>query len=129
MNQNAAITGGGGTGATGGEGNSFGEGKGDGYTWSQNSEEVEFRFPVSAGTKAKYVKVTFGSKKLKVVLAGQTLISGALGGTVVVDDSTYTLEDASSGTGKELCVTLGKKEGNTWPYMIQNDRFETTNIL
>mmetsp|Transcript_38365 Transcript_38365/g.81876 ORF Transcript_38365/g.81876 Transcript_38365/m.81876 type:complete len:354 (-) Transcript_38365:1300-2361(-) len=119
MNQNAAaITAGPGAGADGG--NSFREGKGDGYAWSQNDEEVELRFPVSAGTKAKYVKVNFGTSKLKVVVAGQTLLSGALGGTVDVDDSTYTIEDANSGTGKELCVTLGKKEGNTWPFVIQD---------
>lgn len=117
LNRNAgAITMGPGAGA--GE-NSFARGTGDGYTWSQNEEEVELRFPVSAGTKAKYVKVNFGTSKLRVVVAGQTLLNGALGGKVAVDDSTYTIEDANSGAGKELCVTLGKKEGNTWPFVIQ----------
>jgi hypothetical protein len=56
-----------------------------------------------------------------VVVAGQTLLSGSLGGTVEVDDSTFTIEDANSGTGKELCVTLGKKEGNTWPFVIRDE--------
>ena len=119
MNQNAAITAGGG--ATSGGNGGFHEGKGDGYTWSQNDEEVELRFPVSEGTKAKYVKVNFGRDKLKVVLSGQTLLSGALGGTIDVDDSTFTIEDASSGSGKELCITLGKKEENTWPFVIRDD--------
>ena len=105
---------------------SFHEGKGDGYTWSQNDDEVELRFPVSSGTKAKYVKVNFGRTKLKVVVAGQTLLSGSLGGTTEVDDSTFTIEDANSGSGKELCVTLGKKEGNTWPFVIKADAPTTT---
>ena len=105
---------------------SFHEGKGDGYTWSQNDDEVELRFPVSSGTKAKYVKVNFGRTKLKVVVAGQTLLSGSLGGTTEVDDSTFTIEDANSGSGKELCVTLGKAEGNTWPFVIKADAPTTT---
>lgn len=115
MNQNAITAGAHNTTSA----TSFNEGKGDGYTWSQNDAEVELRFPVSAGTKAKYVKVTFGSTKLKVVVAGQTLLNGTLGGTAEVDDSTFTIEDANSGSGKELSVTLGKKEGNTWPFVIQ----------
>ena len=106
-------------GAAGGA-DSLHAGKGDGYTWSQNDEEVELRFPVSEGTKAKYVKVNFGTTKLKVAVSGQTLLAGELGGTVDVDDSTFTIEDASSGgSGKELCITLGKKEGNTWPFVIR----------
>jgi hypothetical protein len=117
MNQNTAVIGGGG----GGDGGGFREGKADGYTWSQNEEEVELRFPVASGTKAKYVKVNFGRTTLKVVVAGQTLVNGTLGGTVEVDDSTFTIEDATGGTSKELCVTLGKKEGNTWPFVIRDD--------
>lgn len=127
MNQQAAITDGGATGTGGNEGSGLREGKAKGYTWSQNHDEVELRFPVSAGTKAKYVKVNFGREKLKVIVAGQTLVNGELGGTVQVDDSTYTIEDANSGTGKELCVTLGKKEGNTWPFVIR-DALPTTTI-
>jgi hypothetical protein len=120
MNQNAVIANGANAGG-GDEGGGFREGKADGYTWSQNGEEVELRFPVSAGTKAKYVKINFGTTRLKVVVAGQTLLSGSLGGTVEVGDSTFTIEDANSGTGKELCVTLGKKEGNTWPFVIRDE--------
>ena len=111
MNQNAAAM----------DSSGFREGKADGYTWSQNDEEVELRFPVASGTKAKYVKINFGKTKLKVVVAGQTLLNGTLGGTVEVDDSTFTIEDANGGTSKELCVTLGKKEGNTWPFVIRDD--------
>ena len=112
MNQNAgAIT-------DGGNNNGFDKGEGDGYSWSQNDEEVEFRFPVAAGTKAKYVKVHFARTTLKVIVAGQTLVSGELGGTAEVEDSTFTIEDV--GSGRELCVTICKKEeGRTWPFVVR----------
>jgi hypothetical protein len=113
MNQNAgAIT-------NGGSSNGFDKGEGDGYTWSQNDEEVELRFPVAAGTKAKYVKVTFAKTSLKVIVAGQTLVNGELGGNAEVEDSTYTIEDVKH-KGKELCVTICKKEeGRTWPFVLR----------
>ena len=114
MNQNAgAIT------SAGENSNGFDKGKGDGYSWSQNDEEVELRFPVAAGTKAKYVKVTFGRTTLKVIVAGQTLVSGELGGAADVDDSTFTIADTGD-KGRELCVTICKKEERrTWPFIIR----------
>lgn len=114
MNQNAgAITNGGGN--IGG----FDAGEGDGYKWSQNDEEVELRFPVAAGTKAKYVKINFARTTLKVIVAGQTLVNGELGGNAEVEDSTWTIEDIKH-KGKELCVTICKKEeGRTWPFVLR----------
>ena len=79
-------------GGCGESGSSFREGKANGYTWTQNDDEVELRFPVAAGTKAKYVKVNFGKTKLKVMVAGQTLLSGLLGGSIEADISTFTIE-------------------------------------
>lgn len=93
-----------------------------GCKWSQTREEVELKFYVAPGTKAKYVKVTFGKTSLKVVVAGQTLISGETGGEVAVDDSTYTLQDGGNdmNDGKELAITLAKKrEGISWSYPVQ----------
>lgn len=97
----------------------FKSGSADGYTYTQNDDEVELRFPVASGTKAKYVKINYGKSSLKVTVAGQTLISGELGGDIVKDDSTFTIEDANSGSGKELCLTLGKKESHTWPFIVR----------
>ena len=113
MSQNAgALT-------NGGSNNGFDYGEGDGYTWSQNDEEVELRFPVAAGTKAKYVKVNFARTTLKVIVAGQTLANGELGGNADVEDSTYTIEDIKH-KGKELCVTICKREeGRTWPFVLR----------
>lgn len=113
MNQNAgAIT-------NGANNSGFDKGEGDGYKWSQNDEEVELRFPVAAGTKAKYVKINFARTTLKVIVAGQTLVNGELGGNAEVEDSTWTIEDIKH-KGKELCVTICKKEeGRTWPFVLR----------
>ena len=89
------------------------------YHWSQTNDDVELRFSVASGTKAKYVKVSFAPLSLKVTVAGQTLMSGDTGGKVAVDDSTYTLEDSCN--GKELTVTLGKKiPGTRWSYAVKS---------
>jgi hypothetical protein len=87
-------------------------------TWSQTDDEVQVDFQVASGTKAKYVKVSFGMNSLKVTVAGQTLLQGTTGGTVNVDECTYTLQD--SGDGRELCVILSKKDaGVVWPHAVQ----------
>jgi hypothetical protein len=88
-----------------------------GYTWDQTKDEVEIKFKVSSGTKAKYCKVTFGMSSLKVTVAGQTLCQGPLGGKIVTDESTFTIQD--EGKGRELCVTLTKKDrGAIWAYAV-----------
>ena len=89
-----------------------------GYSWEQTKEEVELRFAVASGTKAKYVKVQFGKDRLKVTAAGQVLVQGNTGGAVVVDDCTYTIQD--EGKGRELCIVLAKREeGVIWPFAVR----------
>jgi hypothetical protein len=89
-------------------------------TWSQTDDEVELKFQVPSGTKAKYVKVHFAMNSLKVTAAGQTLIQGSTGGKVAVDESTYTIQDADD--GRELCVILSKKESGTiWPHAVESN--------
>jgi hypothetical protein len=99
------------------------EGEENGYKWSQTQEEVELRFVVAPGTKAKYVKVKFGRKTLKVTVAGQTLCDGETWGNVQVDESTYTLQDTTTDQkvqqGRELCITLSKKDvGEMWNFAV-----------
>eukprot|EP00978_Attheya_sp_CCMP212_P032636 scaffold128373_cov45-Attheya_sp.AAC.1 len=96
--------------------NPNGEQTADGYTWSQTNDEVELKLTVASGTKAKYVKVNFGSTKLKITVAGQTLAQGDTGGPVAVDECTYTIQD--EGGKRELCVTLGKKNNTTWTQAV-----------
>jgi hypothetical protein len=98
-----------------------GESEENGYKWTQNDEEVEIRFAVQNGTKAKYVKVKFGYKTLKVTVAGQTLCDGDTWGGVAVDESTFTIQDDPDSTGRELCISLAKKdEGETWNFGVMN---------
>ncbi len=90
------------------------------YTWSQTEDEVEMKFAVAPGTKAKYCKVKFGAKTLKISVAGQTLCDGKTFGTVAVDESTYTIQDNDSGSGRELCISLGKKTNEHWTYAVNH---------
>jgi hypothetical protein len=80
----------------------------NGYTWAQTDDEVELKFSLPSGTKAKYIKVKFSSKALKITAAGQTLCDGDLWSSVRVDECTYTVQD------DELCVTLSKKVEENW---------------
>lgn len=89
-------------------GETIAEFEGNPYVWSQSQEDVELKFNVAGGTKAKYCKVVFTKSSLKVTVAGQTLFQGSLNSEISVDDSTYTLQQLSS-QEKELTVTLNKK--------------------
>jgi hypothetical protein len=91
-------------------------------TWTQSESEVELKFSVPSGTKAKYCKISFGRTSLKVIVAGQTLLQGTTFDAIVVDDSTFTLQDdtSSSAGGRELCVTLGKTENRTWSWVVSS---------
>lgn len=91
----------------------------DGYKWSQTEDEVEIKFSVPPGTKAKYCKVKFGRKSLRVTVAGQTLCDGETFGAVTIDESTYTIQDdPDSESGRELCISLGKHSNEHWNYAI-----------
>jgi hypothetical protein len=95
-----------------------GENQGDGFSWSQTDEEVEIKIKVAKNIKAKHVKVKFGKKSLKVTSAGQTLIDGETWAEFSMDDSTFTIQDDEESGGRELCITLGKKEMETWNYAV-----------
>ena len=60
----------------------------------------------------------FGKKSLKVTSAGQTLIDGETWAEFSIDDSTFTIQDDEESGGRELCITLGKKEMETWNYAV-----------
>jgi len=89
-------------------GNNGGTGKEiteSGYSWTQTSEEVEIKIPLPSGTNSKQIKIKFGSRKIKVDVAGKSVVEGDLGGAVILDDCTYTIENGV------LLVVLGKQEG------------------
>ena len=100
---------------------------GNNYTWTQNDDEVELKFVVPKGTKAKNVKVKFGNRSLRVSLTGipcehEVLCDGETWDQIDVDGSTFTLqnEPAAQPTGRELCVSLEKQNaGQSWNYAIE----------
>jgi hypothetical protein len=93
------------------------------YSWTQTDDEVELKFSLPSGTKAKYVKVKFSSKALKITATGQTLCDDDLFGGVKVDDCTYTVQDdADSSKGPELCVILTKKIEEQWSRVFSKTR-------
>ena len=82
-------------------------GEGDGYTWSQEADEVEILFELPAGTAAKDVAVRFLPDK--VVLTAPVSQQLALFARAVPDDCSWQLSDG------KLLLTLGKEEeGQTW---------------
>lgn len=86
------------------------EKKGEKWIWSQKGEEVHVRFPLDPpATNKKDVAVTFKSTSLKVIIRGETIIDGAVGGKVDADDCTWCLSPAKD----ELQVMLTKVAGKT----------------
>jgi len=104
--------------------NNFINNEEEGYTWNQSKEEVELKFSVAPGTKAKYVKIKFQRKYVKVVVAGQVLLEGETGENVTVDECTYTIQDDEAKTGRELCVTLGKQNNKQWGYAVRKKKIK-----
>ena len=89
-------------------------------SWTQTDDEVELKFSVASGTKAKYCKVNFARNQLKVAVAGQVLLQGRTFDPLVPDECTYTLQDEAG--GRELCLTLTKAEtGRTWSFVVANN--------
>lgn len=78
----------------------------DGYSWSQQGEEVQITFKLDRPAAKKDVKVDFKPSGLTVAVGSSTLLDGALGGKVETDECTWCLASA----GAELQVMLTKKE-------------------
>jgi hypothetical protein len=100
----------------------------DGYKWEQTNETVELKFDVPAGTKAKQCLVSFQRSHLRVQVHGTgtqqvVLVEGSTGGTCVVDDCTFTLQDEGNPSRRELCVVLEKGEpGMAWAHAVASKK-------
>jgi hypothetical protein len=102
------------------EADNDGDGKSSSYTWSQKEDEVEMKFQLPADTKSKDVKVVFKRDSLQVTVAGKPVLAqSSLSDTIIVDESTYTLQSIASSGKKELCLTLAKRNPDTpWVSVI-----------
>jgi len=115
----------GGMGGMGGKGGGGGKGEkddsekagGDGkWHWQQKGEEVHVRIPkTDAPLTKKDIKVTFKRASLQVVVCGETVIDGKLGGTVEVDECTWVIAPDKT----ELQVMLTKQdESAEWASLL-----------
>ena len=68
-----------------------------------------------AGTKGKQIKVTFTTKRIKVVVLGNEVLDGELFGAVTADECTWEISD-----GKAL-ITLEKAEEGWWDRVVLSD--------
>ena len=86
-------------------------------TWTQTDDEVELKFALTPGTKAKYCKVAFSRNALKVTVSGTVLLQGTTFDPIELDESTFTLQDEGP-TGRELCITIGKSDRRKWSHVV-----------
>jgi len=85
----------------------------DGYSWTQNDEEVEVVVPLSTDAVAKQIHVKFMPKSLKVTFRKESKLEIQLFDRVDSDGCTWTLEKT---TGKRnLVITLEKASETSWP--------------
>lgn len=88
----------------------------EGYSWSQQGEEVQISFKLSKPAAKRDVKVTFKPSGLIVTANGTTLLDGTLEGKVDVDECTWCLASA----GSELQVMLTKKDAkSSWKSLLK----------
>ena len=91
-----------------------------GYSWTQDKEEVEVRFVVPSETTAKDCKLHFGRNSLQVTVGGTVLVRGPTFLPIVADECTYTLTREAGAETKDLIVTLIKEEySKTWTFVVQ----------
>lgn len=88
------------------------------WVWSQKGEEVHIRIALDPpATSKKDVNVKFKSTSLVVAVRGDSIIDGALGGTVTPDDCTWCFSPSKD----ELQVMLTKVDGKheAWSDLLQ----------
>jgi len=93
-------------------------------SWTQTQDEIELKLALTEGdlvVKAKDCQVLFKRQSLKVLVGNVVKVEGALFGSIVPDDCTYTIESGGGGGGRELCITLTKaEEGMTWSWVTMS---------
>ena len=86
------------------------------WKWEMKDEEIIVRIDLAKPATKKDLKVTFGAKTLKVEVHGETIIDGALAGTVHGDESTWCLVDK----GAELQILLSANTSDRWPSLLKD---------
>lgn len=91
-------------------------GKTDRYTWTQTLSEVNVMVTLPASTRGKDCTVDIRPKRVKVLHCGDAspFLDGELFGSIVTDDSTWTLEQDPGKETKTLTLFLRKLDTMTW---------------
>ncbi|EKD21784.1 uncharacterized protein L3040_005294 [Drepanopeziza brunnea f. sp. 'multigermtubi'] len=85
------------------------------YKWTQTIGELDVVIEIPGNLKARDLNVELKKKKLHVAIKGQEpIISGDLPSEIHVDESTWTLASAPSGTTKVLEIHLDKANKMQW---------------
>ena len=93
--------------------------------WTQTPKEVAIVLPLPAGAKGKDVKYKLTSKRVELIVLGQTLLTGDFFYAVKPDDSTWELEDAPGG-GRQIRLGLIKvKPNQPWDCCFLDEIDET----
>jgi len=86
------------------------------WKWEMKDDEIIVRIALAKPATKKDLKVAFGAKTLKVEVHGETIIDGALAGTVHGDESTWCLVDK----GAELQILLSANTSDRWPSLLKD---------
>jgi CS domain len=90
-------------------------------SWTQSDDEVEIKLLVPTGSKTRDCRVSFGREQLAVTVHGQSLLPNALKlfDPIDAEESTFTLQDSTDTSSRELCITLIKTQSRMWPWVLQ----------
>ena len=91
-----------------------GQKAGQNHRWTQEPSEVELRIEVDKLVNAKNVIIKFSAKHLKVSVAKDVVVDAVLGGNVIIDECTYTIQDNIVNESRDLIITLGKANAKNW---------------
>ena len=88
----------------------------DGYSWTQNDEELELVVPVPVGVAAKDISVRYLPQAIHIKCRNEVILALDLFERVDTDGCTWTL-DKDKDT-QRLVVTMEKVEQASWPRII-----------
>ncbi|XP_032831739.1 nudC domain-containing protein 2 isoform X2 [Petromyzon marinus] len=85
--------------------------------WYQTLEEVVLEVSVPVGTPPREVRCELAPRTLLVKVVGTTIIQGKLWGTVISEESTWTLEDRR--VLRVVLVKSHREAGSCWPSLLE----------
>ena len=85
------------------------------YRWTQSLQDLNVYVKVPKGTKAKQLVIDIKKSSLLVKIGGQEpILNGELFGSVKMEDSFWSVEDAADGDGRVVSLALQKVNQMEW---------------